>query len=44
MIVRAHDVAATRDALAMWQAVAAGVKPSAKPSKPFGSQRFGDDD
>jgi len=44
MIVRVHDVAATRDALAVWQAVASGMKPAAKPQKPFGSQRFGDDD
>jgi len=44
MIVRVHDIAATRDALAVWQAVASGMKPAAKPQKPFGSQRFGDDD
>ena len=44
MIVRVHDVAATRDALAVWQGVAGGMKPAAKPQKPFGSQRFGDDD
>jgi len=31
MIVRVHDVAATRDALAVWQAVASGMKPAAKP-------------
>jgi dihydropteroate synthase len=43
-IVRVHDVAATRDALAVWEAVASGVRPGAKPQKPFGSQRFGDDD
>lgn len=42
-VVRVHDVAATRDALAMWQAVHAGdVLAKAEP-KPFGSQRFGDD-
>lgn len=44
MIVRVHDVAATRDALAVWQGVAGGMKPAAKQQKPFGSQRFGDDD
>ena len=43
-IVRVHDVAATRDALAVWEAFASGVKPAAKAQKPFGSQRFGDDD
>jgi dihydropteroate synthase len=43
MIVRVHDVAATRDALAVWEAVASGIKPVAKPPKPFGSQRFDDD-
>lgn len=43
LIVRVHDVAATRDALAVWQAVHAGdAAPKAAP-KPFGSQRFGDD-
>ncbi|HZP66189.1 MAG TPA: dihydropteroate synthase [Rudaea sp.] len=42
-IVRVHDVAATRDALAVWQGVASGVKPAARPAKPFGSQRFDDD-
>ena len=44
MIVRVHDVAATRDVLAVWQGVASGMKPAARPQKPFGSQRFGDDD
>jgi dihydropteroate synthase len=43
MIVRVHDVAVTRDALAVWQGVASGIKPAAKAQKPFGSQRFGDD-
>jgi len=43
MIVRAHDVAATRDALAVWQAVHAGDALVKKPEKAFGSQRFGDD-
>jgi dihydropteroate synthase len=42
-IVRVHDVAATRDALAVWEGVAGGFKPAAKPAKPFGSQRFDDD-
>ncbi len=43
LIVRVHDVAATHDALAVWQAVHAGdVTPEAAP-KPFGSQRFSDD-
>jgi dihydropteroate synthase len=44
MIVRVHDVAATRDALAVWEAVSRGMRPERKPQKPFGSQRFGDDD
>ena len=43
LIVRVHDVAATRDALAVWQAVHAGDAPVKKPAQPFGSQRFGDD-
>lgn len=42
-IVRVHDVAATRDALAVWHAVHAGDTPGKAPQKPFGSQRFGDD-
>ncbi|MBS0431452.1 MAG: dihydropteroate synthase [Proteobacteria bacterium] len=42
-IVRVHDVAQTRDALAVWQAVHAGDAPAKAPQKPFGSQRFGDD-
>ncbi|MEO6967846.1 MAG: dihydropteroate synthase [Rhodanobacteraceae bacterium] len=42
-IVRVHDVAATRDALAIWNAVSAGDAMPKKPEKPFGSQRFGDD-
>ena len=42
-IVRVHDVAATRDALAVWQAVHAGDAPARREAKPFGSQRFGDD-
>lgn len=42
-IVRVHDVAVTRDALAVWEAVAGGFKPAAKPARAFGSQRFDDD-
>jgi dihydropteroate synthase len=42
-IVRVHDVAATVDALAVWQAVHEGDAPVKKPERPFGSQRFGDD-
>ncbi|MFT3791607.1 MAG: dihydropteroate synthase [Rudaea sp.] len=44
LIVRVHDVAATRDALAVWHGVAAGMVAAKKAQKPFGSQRFGDDD
>jgi dihydropteroate synthase len=43
-IVRVHDVAATCDVLAVWQGVARGMLTSVKVQKPFGSQRFGDDD
>ena len=43
LIVRVHDVAATRDALAVWQAVHEGDAPVKREVKPFGSQRFGDD-
>ena len=43
MIVRVHDVAATRDALAVWQAVHEGDAPTKREAKPFGSQRFSDD-
>ena len=42
-IVRVHDVAATRDALAVWAAVASGVASARKTPKPFGSQRFEED-
>jgi dihydropteroate synthase len=42
-IVRVHDVAVTRDALAVWQGVASGTVPAKKAQKPFGSQRFEDD-
>lgn len=42
-VVRVHDVAATRDALAVWQVVHQGDVPAKTESKPFGSQRFGDD-
>ncbi|MGH8042541.1 MAG: dihydropteroate synthase [Rudaea sp.] len=43
IIVRVHDVAATRDALAVWQGVAGGIAPAKKAPKPFGSQRFEED-
>jgi len=42
-IVRAHDVAATRDALAVWLGVSSGVALTRKTEKPFGSQRFEDE-
>ena len=42
-IVRVHDVAATRDALAVWEGVASSLKPAKKTQKAFGSQRFADD-
>jgi dihydropteroate synthase len=43
MIVRVHDVAETRDALAVWQGVVSGAPAPKKAQKPFGSQRFEDD-
>lgn len=43
IIVRVHDVAATHDALAVWQAVHEGDTPARKADRPFGSQRFEDD-
>lgn len=43
LIVRVHDVAETRDVLAVWQQVHAGDAPPKQAEKPFGSQRFGDD-
>jgi len=43
MIVRVHDVAATRDALAVWQGVAEGIAAAKAAPKPFGSQRFEED-
>jgi dihydropteroate synthase len=43
MIVRVHDVAATRDALAVWQAVHESDTPRRAAPQPFGSQRFDDD-
>jgi dihydropteroate synthase len=43
MVVRVHDVAVTRDALAVWQAVHEGDVPAKAASRSFGSQRFGDD-
>ena len=42
-IVRVHDVAVTRDALAVWEAMARGIAPVKKATKPFGSQRFEED-
>jgi len=42
-IVRVHDVAMTRDMLAVWEGIASGVVPAKKADKPFGSQRFEDD-
>ncbi len=42
-IVRVHDVAATRDALAIWQAVDSGISAAAKP-KPAATSRLWDDD
>jgi dihydropteroate synthase len=43
LIVRVHDVAATRDALAVWDGVAGGTPAPRKTAKPFGSMRFDDD-
>ena len=43
MIVRVHDVAATRDALNVWKVVHEGDVPAKAEPKPFGSQRFSDD-
>ncbi|MHB8446610.1 MAG: dihydropteroate synthase [Rudaea sp.] len=43
MMVRVHDVAATCDALAVWEGVAKGMAPPRKIAKPFGSQRFEED-
>ncbi len=43
-IVRVHDVAATRDALTVWQGVAGGVVAPVRKPRPQGSARFGDDD
>ncbi|TAN08993.1 MAG: dihydropteroate synthase [Rhodanobacteraceae bacterium] len=43
MIVRVHDVAVTRDALAVWQGVHAGDAPPGRVPVAFGSQRFDDD-
>jgi dihydropteroate synthase len=44
LIVRVHDVAITRDALAVWQGIATDMPLPAKVKKAFGSQRFDDDD
>jgi dihydropteroate synthase len=41
-LIRVHDVAATRDALAVWQAVALQVVPAARATKP--KARPGDED
>lgn len=43
VIVRVHDVAATRDAISVWEGVARGIRPAKKEAKPFGSQRFEDE-
>jgi dihydropteroate synthase len=43
LIVRVHDVAETRDALAVLQGLASGAPAPKKTQKPFGSQRFEDD-
>jgi dihydropteroate synthase len=43
-IVRVHDVAVTRDVLAVWTGIASAIVPAKNVAKPFGSQRFGDDD
>lgn len=43
MIVRVHDVAETRDALAVWRAVADGLVAAREAEKPFGSRRFEED-
>jgi dihydropteroate synthase len=42
-IVRVHDVAITRDVLAVWEGVANGTTAEKQVQKPFGSQRFEDD-
>jgi hypothetical protein len=42
-MVRVHDVAATCDALAVWQAVHEGDAPARAAPQLFGSQRFDDD-
>ncbi|MEP6940034.1 MAG: dihydropteroate synthase [Rudaea sp.] len=43
LLVRVHDVAATRDALAVWEGVALGIVAPKKTAKTFGSMRFDDD-
>jgi dihydropteroate synthase len=43
-IVRVHDVAATRDALAVWNAVHAGDKPATKPKPKSPAAALFDDD
>jgi len=42
-IVRVHDVAITRDVLAVWEGVASGMAAPKKAQKAFGSQRFEED-
>jgi dihydropteroate synthase len=42
-LVRVHDVAASRDALAVWGAIHAGDAPQKQPGPSFGSQRFEED-
>jgi dihydropteroate synthase len=43
-LLRVHDVAATRDALAVWAGVARAIQaPVQRDAKPFGSRRFEDD-
>jgi dihydropteroate synthase len=43
ILVRVHDVAATRDALAVWHGVSSGAPVKPLKAKPFGSQRFEED-
>jgi dihydropteroate synthase len=44
MIVRVHDVAVTRDALAVWQAVAKGDAPAKRAAAPAKTNSLWDDD
>jgi dihydropteroate synthase len=43
-LVRVHDVAATRDALAIWQALESGAVPAARGSEPRRGSRWIDDE